>query len=80
MACRSQAQRVRHTQKRLELVITESQLGEFTADETFSLELLELVHPPEMRQRLPNEGWRRVSLKILIALLRGGAVRIAEGS
>jgi hypothetical protein len=62
------------------LVIAAPLLGEFAIDESFTLELLELLHPPEMRLRLPNGGWRKVSLRILIALLSGGAVRIAEES
>jgi hypothetical protein len=70
--------RVRHTQKKLELVITEPRLGEFAADETFRLELLELLHPPEIRSNLPNGGWRKVSLRILIALLRSGVVRVVQ--
>jgi hypothetical protein len=28
--------------------------------------------------QLPNDGWRKVSLRILIALLRCGLVRVAE--
>jgi hypothetical protein len=37
--------RVRRVQKRLELVVTDPRLGEFVADESFILELLELLHP-----------------------------------
>jgi hypothetical protein len=51
--------RVRRAQKGLELVITDPRLGEFAADESFTVELLELVHPHETRSRLPNGGWRR---------------------
>lgn len=61
-----------------ELVITDPRLGEFAADDSFTIEMLELLVPPEIRNRLPNGGWRKVSLRILIALLRCGAVRIAE--
>jgi hypothetical protein len=61
-----------------ELVITDPRLGEFAADESFTLELLELLVPPEMRSRLPNGGWRKVPLRILVALLRSGAIRIAD--
>ena len=55
-------------------------LGEFAADENFTLELLELLHPHEIRRNLTNGGWRRVSLRILIALLSGGVVLVAEES
>ena len=60
------------------MIITDPLLGDFAVDERFTLELLELLLSPEMRQRLPNDGWRKVSLRILIALLRSGVVRIAE--
>ena len=76
-ACVANA-RVRRSQKGLELVITDLRLGKFVADESFNLELLELVHPHEIRSRLPNGGWRRVSLRVLIALLVGRVVRVAE--
>jgi hypothetical protein len=72
--------RVRRGRKGLELIVTDPLLGDFAIDENFTLELLELLYPPEIRQRLPNGGWRRVSLRILIALLRCGAVRITEES
>ena len=72
--------RIRRGQKGPELLITDSLLGEVSIDDSFTLELLELLFPPEMRQRLPNGGWRKVSLRILIALLRCGLVRIAEES
>ncbi len=72
--------RVRRGQKGPELVITDPRLGEFAADETLTLELLELLVPPEIRIKLPNAGWRKVSLRILIALLGSGAVRVAEES
>jgi hypothetical protein len=62
------------------LIITDLLLGDFAVDDSFTLELLELLFPPEMRQRLPNGGWRKVSLRILIRLLRCGLVRIAEES
>jgi hypothetical protein len=55
-------------------------LGEFVVDENSSLELLELLHPREIRRRLPNDGWRKVSLRILIVLLRSGVVWVAEES
>ena len=70
--------RVRLWEKQPELVITDPLLGVFAVDDSFKLELLELLHPPEMRHRLPNGGWRNVSLRILIALLRGGVVLICE--
>jgi hypothetical protein len=70
--------RVRRGKKGPELVITDPLLGDFVIDDSFTLELLELLFVPEMRQRLPNGGWRKVSLRILIALLRCGLVRIAE--
>jgi hypothetical protein len=36
--------RVRRSEKSRELVITDPRFGEFAADETFTLELLELAH------------------------------------
>jgi hypothetical protein len=72
--------RIRCGQKGPELIITDPLLGDFAIDDSFTLELLELLCPPEMRQRLPNGGWRKVSLRILIRLLRCGLVRIAEES
>jgi hypothetical protein len=54
------------------------EIGAFAADETFTLELLELLHPPEIRNKLPNGSWRKVSLRMLSALLRGGVIRIAN--
>lgn len=35
-------------------------------DDNSTLELLELSHPPEIRPKLPNRGWRKVSLRNLI--------------
>jgi hypothetical protein len=55
-------------------------MGELLIDESFTLELLELVHPQEIRSRTPSGGWRKVSLRILVALLRSGVVRVAEES
>jgi len=49
-----------------------------TVYDSSKVELLELLFPPEMRQRLPNGGWRKVPLRILIALLRSGAIVVAE--
>ena len=72
--------RVRSSQKGPELVIADSTLGEFVADDGFTLELLELGHPREIRRNLPNGGWRRVSRRILIALLGSGVVRVVEES
>lgn len=71
---------LRRGEKGPELVIMDPRLGELVIDESFMLELLELLYPSEIRQRLPNGGWRRVSLRILIALLRCGAIRIVEES
>jgi hypothetical protein len=65
---------VRRGKRGPELVIRDPLLGDFALDEGFTLELLELVIPPEMRQRLPNGGWRRVSLRILIALVRDPSI------
>jgi hypothetical protein len=70
--------RVRLGKRGPELVIADPLLGEFPIDERFTLELLELLHPPEIRLRLPNGGWRKVSLRILIALLRSGVVRLTN--
>jgi len=72
--------RVRPDPKGPQLVISDPGLEEFAVDESFTLELLELVHPHEIRSRLPNGGWRRVSLRILIALLGSGVVRVIEES
>jgi hypothetical protein len=63
-----------------QVIITDPQLKEFAVDETFTLELLELLHPHEIRRNLPTGGWRKVSLRILIALLGSGVVRVAEES
>jgi hypothetical protein len=70
--------RVRRSQKGPELVIADPLIGEFVIDDSFTVELLELLHPPEIRRNLPNGGWRKVSLRIMIALLRSGVVRVAE--
>lgn len=70
--------KVRPGKKGSELVITDPLLGVFAVDEKFKLELLELLLTPEMRQRLPNGGWRRVPLRILIALLRCRAFVVVE--
>jgi hypothetical protein len=72
--------RVRRGGKGPELIITDPVLGDFAIDDSFTLELLELLFAPEMRQRLPNGGWRKVSLRILMGLLRCELVRIAEES
>jgi hypothetical protein len=70
--------RVRRCQKGPELVINDPRLGEFAVAESFTLDLLELLHPPEVRRNLPNGGWRKVSLRILIALLGSGVVRVVK--
>jgi hypothetical protein len=54
--------RISHGEKESKLIITDPLLGEFAVDDRFTFELLELLHPPEIRQRLPNSGWRKVSL------------------
>ena len=71
---------LRHKEKELELVIADPLIGEFVIDESFTVELLELVHSHEIRSRLPNGGWRKVSLRILIALLQSRVVRVIEES
>lgn len=71
---------VRRSQKGRELIVTDPRLGELAADKTFTLELLELLHPPEIRNNLPNGAWRKISLGVLIALLGSGVVRVAEES
>lgn len=71
---------VRRGQKGPELLITDPILGDFAIDDSFTLELLELLFPPEMRRRLPNGGWRKVSLRILIALVQCGAVKVEAES
>ena len=70
--------RISHGGNVSKLIITDPLLGEFAVDDRFTFELLELLHPQEIRLRLPNRGWRKVSLHILIALLRSGVVRVAE--
>jgi hypothetical protein len=72
--------RVCRGEKGPELVITDPLLGDLAINDSFTLELLELLISPEMRGRLPNGGWRKVSLRILMGLLRSGLVRIAEES
>jgi hypothetical protein len=71
---------LRRKEKELELVIVDPFIGEFVIDENFTLEILELIHPHEIRTSLPNGGWRRVSVRMLIALLGGGVVRVIEES
>jgi hypothetical protein len=73
---RAEDARVRLLRKGPQLVITDPRLEEFAVDESFTLELLELLHPPEIRSGLPNGGWRKVSLAILIALLGSGVVQV----
>lgn len=72
--------RISHGGNVSKLIITDPLLGEFAVDDRFTFHLLELLHPPKIRPRLPNGGWRKVSLRILIALLRSGAVRVAQES
>ena len=74
--CRVATARARRREEGPELVIADPILGEFVADDAFTLELLELGHPHEIRSGLPNGGWRKVSLRILIALLENGVVRV----
>jgi hypothetical protein len=72
--------RVHRGKKVSKLIITDPLLGEFAVDDKFTLELLELLHPPEIRLILPNGGWRKVSLRILIALLLSGTVWVTDES
>src|SRR6516165_3711884 len=67
--------RIRHGKGEPELLITHPHLGEFPAAGSFFLELVELVHPDEIRRSLPNGSWRRVSLRILVSLLENGRPR-----
>jgi hypothetical protein len=71
---------LRREEKKLELVIADPLIGEFVIDESSTMELLELVHSHEIRRSLPNGGWRRVSVRMLIALLARGVVRVIEES
>jgi hypothetical protein len=70
----------RKTRTSLPLGIVDPLIGEFVIDESFTVELLELVHPDEIPSRLPNGGRRKVSRRILIALLRDGVVRVVGGA
>jgi|SRR6267378_5948136 len=70
--------RISHGKEASKLIITDPLLGEVAVDDRFTFELLELLHPPEIRPRLPNGGWRKVSLRILIALLGGSVVRMTN--
>ena len=72
--------RVRLGREGPQVIITDLRLKEFAIGESFTLEVLELVHPRELRKALPNGGWRKVSLRILISLLRGGVIRISDRS
>ena len=69
---------LRRKETELELVIADPLIGEFLIDESFTLELLELSAPPEIHSRLPNAGWRKVSLRILVALLASGVVQVVR--
>jgi hypothetical protein len=60
---------LRRKEKELELVIVDPFIGEFVIDENFTLEILELIHPHEIRRSLPNGGWRRVSVRITLGKL-----------
>jgi hypothetical protein len=71
---------LRRREKKLEVVIADSLIGEFVIDESFTVELLDLVHQHETRSGLPNGGWRKVPLRIFIALLRGEIVRVVGQS
>lgn len=71
---------LRRVEKKLEVVVANSLIGELAIDESFTVEVLELIHPPEIRSTLPNGGWRKVSLRIFIGLLRNGVVRVVEES
>jgi hypothetical protein len=71
---------VRRAKRLSTLIITDPLLGEFAVDDRFTFELLELLHPPQIFSRLPNGGWRKVSLRILIALLRSATVQLIEES
>jgi hypothetical protein len=66
--------------KETELVVEDPFVGEFAIEVNADLELLELTVPAAMRGRLPNAGWRRVSLPVLIALLRCQVVAIQRSN
>jgi hypothetical protein len=67
---------LRGKEKEPELVVADPIIGEFVIDESFTLEVVELLHPHEIRRNLPNGGWRRVSLRIFVALLGRGVLQI----
>lgn len=56
------------------LVIVDPVIGAFeidASDRKFQVEALDLNIPTELRSTLPNGGWKHISVKDLIALLRG---------
>lgn len=69
---------VRNEEGQWKLVITDPILGQFSPGEDSRFELLELVIPPDIRRRLPHEGWRMVSLRLLIMKLGNRFVKIAD--
>jgi hypothetical protein len=70
--------RVRLGKHGAELVITEHLLGEFSIGDGCTFELLELLFPQKMRGSLSNGGWRKVSLRLLMGLIRCGAIMIRD--
>lgn len=55
------------------LVIVDPVIGAFEIDDDrkFSVEMLDLNIPTEIRSTLPNGGWKHISVKALVAVLRG---------
>lgn len=66
--------RIRLGKDGAELVITDPLLGEFAISDGCTFELLELLFPSRIRESLSNSGWRKVSYRLLVGLLRCGAI------
>jgi hypothetical protein len=71
---------LRRSSGRLEVVVRDKTVGAFAVGDTFELEVLDLVVPEAVRERLPNAGWRRVTVRRLTFLLRGRELERRSGS
>lgn len=52
-----------------ELVVFDPTVGSFAVDDRFIFEVKDLSIPADLRDSLPNEGWRAVKLNALIEML-----------